>query len=146
MLFKSSTTKRLWATGKKTTKKSVMFKPLKYHEQEVSSQPVSWQHLFSVLPSSLQTQKNWGVFSSSHSAGIQLGNTRSCSASSHEDGEGQESKRTNREEHRDTALGRLCTSHTENMHTHNEGFHCFLALFFVRVFFFLIKKKKHHSC
>lgn len=85
-------------------------------------------------------RKTGVFFSSSHSAGIQLGNTRSCSASSHEDGEGQESKRTNREEHRDTALGRLCTSHTENMHTHNEGFHCFLALFFVRVFFFNNKK------
>lgn len=62
-------------------------------------------------------------------------NTRSYSASSHEDGEGQDNERMNREDHRDTALGRLCTSHTENMNTHNEGFCCFLALFFDRFFF-----------
>lgn len=88
---------------------------------------------------SYQLRKTGVFFLSSNSASIQLGNTKSCSASSHEDGEGQDSERMNREEHRDTALGRLCTSHTENMNTHNEGFCCFLALFFDMFFFNFIK-------
>lgn len=82
------------------------------------------------------SEKLGWLFSSSNSAGIQLGNTRSCSASSREDGEGQESERVRR--NTDAALGRLCTSHTENMHTRNEGF-CFLALFFASFFFFYYK-------
>lgn len=42
-----------------------------------------------------------------------------------------------KEKHRDTALGRLCTSHTENMHTHSEEFCRFLVLFLS--FFLLLK-------
>lgn len=39
-----------------------MFKLLKYHEKEVSSQAVCWQHLFSVLPFILTNSEKLGCF------------------------------------------------------------------------------------
>lgn len=40
----------------------VMFKPLKYHEKEVSSQAVCWQHLFTALPFILTNSEKLGCF------------------------------------------------------------------------------------
>lgn len=135
-----------------------MFKPFKYHEQEVSSQPVSWQHLFSVLPFILtNTEKLGWFFSSSNSAGIQLGNTRSCSASSCEDGEGQERERVNREEHSHCPWQALHQPHTEYAYTQRRIL--FSCSIFCQFFFFNYKNhiipakagcaklvfKNHHS-
>lgn len=90
------------------------------------------------FPSSLQTQKNWGVFF--HLLTLQAFSLGIPGAAVHHHVKMERGRREKEWTGRntDTALGRLCTSHTENTHTRNEGF-CFLALLFASFFFFNYK-------
>lgn len=120
------------------------------------------------FPSSLRTQKNHGAFFllSLNSPHIQLNNTRSYSASSHEDGEGQESERS-KKGRRDTetlllagsapAIQRICIHMRDFVAPVFVGLGGFWFCFWL-FFFFLLKTiipakagcaklilKNHHS-
>lgn len=140
MLFKSSTTKSLWATWKKKKKDKILLH-LKYHEQEVSSQPVSWQRLFSVLPFILTNSEKLGCFF--HLLTLQAFSLGIPGAAVHHHMKMERGRIVKEWTGRNTETLPLAGSApaTQRICIHTiKDFVVFLLHFFCQFFFFLIKK------